>query len=926
MATLQEARQTIAKRFGSKQDRLDAWPAYLGNEDGTVAGSRQGYVYVRYPTLTSAAVEVYNGGVPEVAGLRVMIGYRPENPNLIQALGVADIRTEISSDTPYGTLPSHGRQHFWTGSDPVYIDFRQITGLRVYPGSGIEINVYEGFIQRADEVIEIPAETISLTSSVPSTDGQGRYTLISIDSTGDIIVTDGTAVDDYTALTVADIPATPSGNFRLAAVRLYYGQTTISDRAELSDIFDLRWPQEGIAGLLPVAQITGATAQYQYIVSGADPYTAAWSAGFLNIASGKTVTISDDLTVGSLTSGRVLFASADDTIGDDANLTWNGTTKTLTIKNESDGNPVIITAQNSAAPNGIQFLGGDDTTDSAAGGQISFLSGAGGAGYDGGSFTLQAGTGGYGATGGQFTIAGGNGGEGGGGNGGDLILRGGDAQSEDADGGQVYIYGGNPSGSGSAGTVRIHSPVSGMDAILDVSVLDTSNKTFTFPNTSGTFALGTGTAGRIAEWAATNTLQASTLIKSGAGVLTLSAASDYTLTVPATGTAALLATANVFTAYQTVNVSSNVNALDISLDPNTETVTALHINHTRPSTGYVDLKLGDYNSSGYGATIRIETAYGSHLGASVLLKSRSTSGTEQTFLTALNNDRVIIGPYSAANSNGRLNIVGVADIPQFIVIPYSSQTANLFEFRDTSGNLRTVVNAAYQFIINSNGTASGVTYQEVSVNGDVLFLGTTSVQERELVRLASSLADSTDASYRSKIQIKTWAAAGEHAGLTIEDDGAAQDVYFEGGDGSGLPYGNLYAYEANVTVTVSSSGSWYEITSGMSGGDENLCTFQNSHEILVIKAGRYLCNWSLGITSGTNDEIMGTVGVNSSAVTKAANHATVSVSDRYESVAGTTILDLAASDVVSLFVLNETAAADITMEHATLTLVQVGGT
>jgi len=62
--------------------------------------------------------------------------------------------------------------------------------------------------------------------------------------------------------------------------------------------------------------------------------------------------------------------------------------------------------------------------------------------------------------------------------------------------------------------------------------------TLTVPAT-GTVALGTGVATRIAEWVDANTLQSSTLIKSGAGVLTLSAAGAYTLTVPATGTIAL---------------------------------------------------------------------------------------------------------------------------------------------------------------------------------------------------------------------------------------------------------------------------------------------------------------------------------------------------------------------------------------------------
>lgn len=71
-------------------------------------------------------------------------------------------------------------------------------------------------------------------------------------------------------------------------------------------------------------------------------------------------------------------------------------------------------------------------------------------------------------------------------------------------------------------------------------IVATGGYTLSVPKT-GTAAVGTGTAGRIAEWVTdANTLQASTLVKSGVGVLTLSADSAYTLTVPATGTAMLL--------------------------------------------------------------------------------------------------------------------------------------------------------------------------------------------------------------------------------------------------------------------------------------------------------------------------------------------------------------------------------------------------
>jgi len=67
--------------------------------------------------------------------------------------------------------------------------------------------------------------------------------------------------------------------------------------------------------------------------------------------------------------------------------------------------------------------------------------------------------------------------------------------------------------------------------------------TGTLPKT-GTFPVGTGTAGRIAEWVTdTNTLQAATLIKSGAGVLTLAAAANLTLTVPITAAQTTIITA-----------------------------------------------------------------------------------------------------------------------------------------------------------------------------------------------------------------------------------------------------------------------------------------------------------------------------------------------------------------------------------------------
>ena len=60
---------------------------------------------------------------------------------------------------------------------------------------------------------------------------------------------------------------------------------------------------------------------------------------------------------------------------------------------------------------------------------------------------------------------------------------------------------------------------------------------------------GSGTTGRVAAWASSSSLGDANIVPP-ANLLTLVAGAPYTLTVPATGTVALLGTANVFTAAQ----------------------------------------------------------------------------------------------------------------------------------------------------------------------------------------------------------------------------------------------------------------------------------------------------------------------------------------------------------------------------------------
>lgn len=171
----------------------------------------------------------------------------------------------------------------------------------------------------------------------------------------------------------------------------------------------------------------------------------------------------------------------------------------------------------------VEFEAGVGGATSGSGGSISLTAGsAQGGDSDGGGVTitaghktgagiagnliLNAGSGGDTGTGGSFYANGGNGGSTSGaggelhfaggngvteGNGGSLFFGGGYANSgvgSNFNGGDIYFTPGNKINSGNDGQIHFQNPSSGLGAIFDTSLLS-SDKTFTFPDQSGTFAL-----------------------------------------------------------------------------------------------------------------------------------------------------------------------------------------------------------------------------------------------------------------------------------------------------------------------------------------------------------------------------------------------------------------------------------------------------
>ncbi|MCK9370979.1 hypothetical protein M0R04_13800 [Candidatus Dojkabacteria bacterium] len=164
---------------------------------------------------------------------------------------------------------------------------------------------------------------------------------------------------------------------------------------------------------------------------------------------------------------------------------------------------------------------------------------------------------------------------------------------------------------------------------------------------------------------------------------------------------------------------------------------------------------------------------------------------------------------------------------------------------------------------------------------------------------------------------------GTLTGTNIITDG---DTYWTG-DGSGLPYGEMYASNVTQTVTVSATDTYYEIDGNLTGGELNLCTFPDDHYVLVQKAGRYLINWSLSVyCANANQEVEGAVMKGGTAQTKGTAHANMITANTPVTLGGTLILDLAVNDQISLSVSNHTATNNVIMQHANLTLSMVGGT
>lgn len=175
------------------------------------------------------------------------------------------------------------------------------------------------------------------------------------------------------------------------------------------------------------------------------------------------------LNLGDLSTAVTVFPSDKAGVGYGLNLVAGNSTS-------DDGGVLYLRAGNATSGNkagGLLQTNGGEGFGSQSGGANEMIGGPGGATGEGGYAYTRGGAGG--ATSGA---------------GGKAFLMGGAGTNGNANGGDVILRPGLKNGSGANGLIYLSQAAGSLNAILDVASIASTNKTFTFPNETGTIPVG----------------------------------------------------------------------------------------------------------------------------------------------------------------------------------------------------------------------------------------------------------------------------------------------------------------------------------------------------------------------------------------------------------------------------------------------------
>jgi len=250
--TREDAIRTWRQLLENKQDNLTLRYALTGDgsdaETADVAG-RTGWAWVRYDEEPHKVSQVRNWQFPGIAqDVPVVIGKLFPTDRYVQILGInRTLYEQFMTDDALNAylVPPHGASHHGVyGSDPAYMDLRNLLPGRVRPTDPLGLSVYvEPFAYGyANTRGYFPGGGLDLTYDVPGTAGYHRYVLITFDTETQTLER---VIGADTVTTISPTPPdVPMFHVPLAVVQLPYAETEIDE----GYIFDYRilWPVTGM--------------------------------------------------------------------------------------------------------------------------------------------------------------------------------------------------------------------------------------------------------------------------------------------------------------------------------------------------------------------------------------------------------------------------------------------------------------------------------------------------------------------------------------------------------------------------------------------------------------------------------------------------------------------------------------------------------
>ncbi len=503
--------------------------------------------------------------------------------------------------------------------------------------------------------------------------------------------------------------------------------------------------------------------------------------------------------------------------------------------------------------------------------------------------------------------------------------------------------------------------------------------------TAGGAISGSGTTGRITQWAGASSLTDSTLIKTGVGVLTITSDTDYTLTADTTGTIqtkedaattylkldgsndpmtgglAIVGGANevqfAVTAangqaahLMTVNDSSNATTFWFNNggSPFVENKNFTFINSAVPIDAY---------RSGNTSTMRFST-YTDNTTNGGRISLRGAGGTFASPTDMLNNyimgEMQWFGYVNGAHRQGfliRASMVNTISSTSYASNAYFILT---LQGATTGTTVMTLHNNGYVGVNTGTGAPLGMlgivaraaTDIGLSVKGAAsqsgdLFRGLNS--SSTVLALIDAVGgavfnENGDAAGDFRVESDTEVnmlfldangntdgtlyLGGSTNGVQIDKGG---DIYFIG-TGAGLPYGSMYGVEIAQVQASAAQNTWYVVNdTDITDGPTNLVTGDGAGKLTVTKAGTYHISWDMTFeVNANNKHILGGIAINGTAQVPGQSH-TESITNQELVLSGHAILALTAAQYVQVcFRTTDTGTPTISIDDVNLTLFMVG--